>query len=330
MEKHPKLSVIVPVYGVEMYIERCVRSLFAQSLDGVEFIFIDDCTPDNSVEIIENLIADYRQHIQEQNWIVKLEKMPENSGSSAVRRYGIQLATGDYIIHCDSDDYIDKQMFYEMYSLASNNNYDLVVCDFIFYKENNNEYRKGLQSYNPNNLFYEVLNNESSCVLWNKMFRRSLYEFKDFVFPANGMNMGEDFAIVLQLLYSCKSIGYISKPFYNYCFNPFSISKKKSPEAVYKNTMEWADNIRLVENFFYSKGVIKKFSEEIEKWKYLSKIYLISNVSDKSYYSLWKTLFSEINFSVYSNSLLSYKEKYYYFITYIGVCKSLLFYKFFS
>ena len=83
----PKVSVLVPVYGVEKYIERCARSLFEQTLDDIEFIFVDDCTPDRSIEILESVIEKYRLRFAEKKYDVRIERMPTNSGQAAVRRH---------------------------------------------------------------------------------------------------------------------------------------------------------------------------------------------------------------------------------------------------
>ena len=126
----PKVSVVVPIYGVEKYIERCVRSLFSQTLDDIEFVFIDDCTIDNSMLILENLIIEFEEHIDNMHWSIVRYKMPRNSGLPSVRKRGIELATGDYILHCDSDDWMDSNMVSDMWNLANDRNLDVVICGF--------------------------------------------------------------------------------------------------------------------------------------------------------------------------------------------------------
>ena len=126
----PKVSVLVPVYGVEKYIERCARSLFEQTMDDIEFIFVDDCTPDHSIEILKSVIEEYRLRFAEKKYEVRIERLPTNSGLAAVRRHGIQLATGDYIINCDSDDWVDVTMYEKMYNKAIEEDADMVVCDY--------------------------------------------------------------------------------------------------------------------------------------------------------------------------------------------------------
>ena len=120
----PKVSVIIPVYNVEKYIERCSENLFSQTLDDIEFIFIDDCTPDRSIEILKSVLERFPNRKE----TVKILKMPKNSRQAAVRKYGMELATGDYIIHCDSDDWVDVDLYEKMYTEAVRSDADVVIC----------------------------------------------------------------------------------------------------------------------------------------------------------------------------------------------------------
>ena len=122
----PKVSIIIPVYGVEKYIERCSRSLFEQTLDDLEYLFIDDCTPDKSIDVLKNILEEYPNR---KNQVV-IHRMDQNSGQAIVRRWGMLNATGKYVTHCDSDDWIDVRMYEAMYNKAITNNADVVVCDY--------------------------------------------------------------------------------------------------------------------------------------------------------------------------------------------------------
>ena len=126
MNKNPLVSVIVPIYGVEPYIEKCARSLFEQSLENMEFIFVNDCTPDKSVEILRQVIEDYpRRYLQ-----IQIIEHEENRGLAMARNSGLLIAKGEYIIHCDSDDWVELDMYEEMYEKALEKNADIVICDY--------------------------------------------------------------------------------------------------------------------------------------------------------------------------------------------------------
>ena len=120
----PAVSVIVLVYKVEKYIERCARSLFEQTLQDIEYIFVDDCTPDRSIEILERVLEDYPER-KSQVIILHNER---NSGLPFSRRRGVEAASGDYIIHCDSDDWPESDMYAKLYAKASSENLDMVKC----------------------------------------------------------------------------------------------------------------------------------------------------------------------------------------------------------
>ena len=120
------VSVIVPIYNVEKFIARCVKSLMEQSLDRVEYIFIDDATPDNSIVILKEVLSYYPQrslHCQ----IIKHEK---NNGLPAARNTGLSLAKGQYIFHCDSDDFVEHDMLKFMYEKAVETQADIVWSDW--------------------------------------------------------------------------------------------------------------------------------------------------------------------------------------------------------
>ena len=101
--KKPKVSVIVPIYNRENVIEPCARSLFEQSLNDIEYIYVDDGSKDRSVEVLKNILDNYPKR---KTW-VKIICQPDNKGVAVARRIGIEHATGEYIIHCDTDDWVD-------------------------------------------------------------------------------------------------------------------------------------------------------------------------------------------------------------------------------
>ena len=122
----PKVSIVIPVYNVEKYIERCVRTLFAQTLDDLEYIFVDDCSPDNSIDVMLKVLEEYPVRKPQ----VKLIRHEINQGVSQSRQDGVEAATGEYIIHCDPDDWVELDMYEQLYTKAKETNADLVLCDY--------------------------------------------------------------------------------------------------------------------------------------------------------------------------------------------------------
>ena len=102
-----KLSIIVPMYNTEKYIERCARSLFEQTLTGIEFIFVNDCSPDRSLLILKRIIDEY----VDRSLVIRIIEHEKNMGLAVARTTGLNQAKGEYIIHCDSDDWIETDMY---------------------------------------------------------------------------------------------------------------------------------------------------------------------------------------------------------------------------
>lgn len=119
-----KVSIIVPFYNVENYIEKCLKSLVNQTLKDIEILLVNDGSKDGSEEIAKKFIETYP------NKIVYFKK--ENGGLSDARNYAIPYAKGEYIAFLDSDDYVEPNMYEEMYNKAKEQTLDYVECDFLW------------------------------------------------------------------------------------------------------------------------------------------------------------------------------------------------------
>ena len=123
------ISVIIPIYNVEKFVERCILSIINQTYTKeVECIIVNDCTPDSSMKIVERLVADYKGQIR-----FKLLNHERNKGIAAVRNTGLNAASGDYIIYIDSDDYCEQDMLEKMYTKAVEEDADVIVAEFLGY-----------------------------------------------------------------------------------------------------------------------------------------------------------------------------------------------------
>ena len=206
------LSVIVPIYGVEKYIEQCAVSLFEQSLKDIEFIFVNDQTKDNSVKILEAVIDRY-EHLKNRIKIINHQK---NMGQAAARTTGLGYAKGEYIIHLDSDDWVDLNLYQKMYFQAKTENADIVCCNFKFiYKSSVDElkFKQNQKDFlDLNELNFDLLYSS----LCNKMVKRELYLKNNLSF-FEGVNMWEDLGMMTRLRYHCKKVSFLDENlFYNY------------------------------------------------------------------------------------------------------------------
>ena len=205
-----KVSVIVPIYKVEGFIERCVRSLMEQTLDEVEYIFVDDASPDRSVAILQRTLADYPERANQ----VRILTHEQNKGLPAARNTGLEVAQGEYIFHCDSDDYVEREMLAEMYEAAKQDDADYLWSDFFLSFEQNERYMKVRSYATAEEALNGVLDGAMKYNVWNKLVRRSLYAENTVRFPA-GHSMGEDMTMI-RLLACAKWVAYIPKAYYHY------------------------------------------------------------------------------------------------------------------
>jgi glycosyltransferase involved in cell wall biosynthesis len=219
----PKVTVIIPVYNVESFIEKCSCSLFDQTLDDVEYIFVNDATPDRSMEILNDVIARYPNRRGQ----IRILNHERNLGLPDARKSGIMAATGEYIIHCDSDDWVEPEMYEKMYDKAVAESADVVIAGF------KRETPQGPVTVSVGNLpadvhvmFQELYRNKIPfypCV-WNKLFKRSIYVDNN-ILPYEGLALGEDVNLTFRLLFYARRLAVVDEPLYHYnCCNESAMS----------------------------------------------------------------------------------------------------------
>ena len=244
----PKVSVIVPIYNVEKYLERCVRSLFEQTLDDIEYIFVNDCTPDNSISLLERIANEYPNRVPQ----VKIIHHTQNLGLSEARATGMNAMTGEYHIHCDSDDWVEPDMYELMYNQAIKTNADIVVCDFVHeFKDSQRENH------------YEPIKNPHKCITsdngtqwwtcWNRLVKTSLIT-RHSIRPISRINMLEDLYLMMNVYYFANVVEYVPKCLYHYnrC-NQSSIIATSYSASVLSQKIH---TLKSLETFFRDKNFI--------------------------------------------------------------------------
>lgn len=232
-----KISVIVPVYGVEKYIERCAVSLFEQTYDNIEYVFVDDKTPDNSIGKLKDVLEKYPSRKD----FVNIVAHDVNKGLSSARETGILACTGDFIVHVDSDDFVDCDMVRQFVVAACENNADIVVAgtEQEYGDKSLDDFRAC--SVNDKNVYIRrMLRQELPSNIWGKMFKTSLYK-ECGIHCIPGIGYGEDFAVLPKLLFYAKKISCVEKPLYHYVhYNTGSFT----------NVFKWKnlEDLMLVEN----------------------------------------------------------------------------------
>lgn len=218
----PKVSVIVPVYNAEEYLRRSLDSLQVQTLREFEVILVDDGSTDSSPVICD-------EYVENDNRFIVIHK--RNEGVSAARQNGLDAAQGEYVIHVDSDDWVESDMLEELYAKAVSADADIVICDYF----NNVGDKQIISKQCPSSLdssqvlceLFQQLH--GSC--WNKLARRVCYKQYGVRFPI-GVNYCEDLYTWVQFLkHEEVKVAYLDKAFYHYFSNPNSITRSyKRPQ----------------------------------------------------------------------------------------------------
>lgn len=205
-----KISVIIPIYKVERYITRCAESLMRQTLPEVQFVFVDDATPDNSISLLEAVL----ERFPERRGDVVILRHNANKGLPSARNTGLYVAEGEYIFHCDSDDYVEVDMLSKMYALAEKESADIVWCDWYLSFEGSERYMRQPDYSNAEDALKAMLSGGMKYNVWNKLAARRLYVENFISFP-DGYGMGEDMTMMLLFMKTGK-VAHLPEAKYHY------------------------------------------------------------------------------------------------------------------
>ncbi len=222
------ISVIVPIYNVEKYIERCLRSLFTQSkTDGVEFLFINDATLDGSMAVVHQLAEEF------QNLNIKIIENERNLGTSATRQRAIAAASGEYSLQIDSDDWVEPTMLEELWAEVQRSSADIVIFNYIEeYGGGRSKSRTfGSLPINGRDCLPALLTGDMMGTVWSKLIRHDLYRQAN-IKDIEALNMCEDLLICTHLFLYARRITQLNRPFYHY--NRTNASSITSSDALRK------------------------------------------------------------------------------------------------
>lgn len=223
-----KVSIITPVYNVEKYIGKCAVSLLEQTYEDIEYLFINDCTKDSSVEVLEKTLQKYPQR----RFQVKIIHHERNRGVAAARNTGIGNSTGDYLMFVDSDDYIERNMVELLVRNAEKDQADIIICDYFKSYENKEYHAQSFYTANPKEYLKKLLIREVESVLWAKLYEVSFYKKTGASF-IEGINYGEDFLVLLQLFSAAERLSYTNNCLYHYTLsNNASLTKNITVQSV--------------------------------------------------------------------------------------------------
>lgn len=263
----PKISVLVPVYKVEKYIDKCARSLFEQTYENIEYIFVDDASPDKSIDLLESIIEEYPKRKN----LVKILRHETNRGLSSARNTALDHASGDYIYIVDSDDYIDQDTLSKLMETSVSTNADIVISDFT---EIYNSYKR-VKRINilENKMQYlqAVLMRKTNFTVWGKLMRANLFDNIRFI---GDVTYAEDYGTYPRLLYYASNVVKVDIPLYNYVkYNQAACTAFMTE----KNINDALCVANMIEMFFSNVPDHEKFQETVKMSLLKFKVHLIQS-----------------------------------------------------
>lgn len=291
-----KVSVIMPMYNVSKVIKRAIESLYAQTLSGIELIFVDDCSKDDTLDTLKALLP------QKEGVQVKIVCHAENKGVAVARNTGLDHATGEYIYYVDADDYIEPNTLDKLYSKAQESDADIVGCEWFLTFEKNERHMKQANVTTGNELFEKMAHGVMRWNLWLFLVKRYLYERNGFRF-IDGMNMGEDMMVMMKLALHANRVEMIHEPLYHYIQTNSSSLTKNFSAYRYQVTC----NAEELGNYMIKIGR-NDMTNALMQLKLTLKLPLL--ISDKvEDYETWLNWFPETNGSVKENQNLPWRTR---------------------
>lgn len=224
-----KVSICIPVYNVELYIERCLDSIVNQTYKDLEIIVVNDCTPDKSMDIVERFaISDSR---------IRVLNHPKNLGLMSTRRTGYTSATGDYIMFCDSDDTLPHNAVETLLRVANEEGADIVSGNHVYCSISNDctLVSSSLKYGNDKlSIYRSLLKGEMVHNLWAKLYKSSLLKDFRYITYENFTN-GEDGCLFYQIIENVSKMVHVDCIVYNYMQNTESSTQKRLNDKAIKS-----------------------------------------------------------------------------------------------
>lgn len=265
----PLVSVIIPIFNVSQFIERCVRTLFEQTLQDVEYIFVNDCTPDDSMEKLAKMMELYPARKEQ----VVIVNHKTNQGLACSRIDGIKIASGKYIAHCDSDDWVDIDLYEKLYNKAEETGADITICDFLCEYTSGRRAEKIVTNFNcmPRQALENMHNESFYCMVWRALFRRA-FVIEHNLLPIPHVDMWEDVCVTIPAFYYANKIAKVDDSLCHYFINDQSYSANCARPKLYEDRKA---TICHLEHFFADKKDID-VRLLIAFWKMLAKSFLLT------------------------------------------------------
>lgn len=283
-----KISICVPVYNMEKYLEDCIKSLLNQTLKEIEIILVNDGSTDNSIKILEKYEKEYSN--------IKVISQP-NQGLGGARNTALKNAVGEYVGFVDADDFVENDMYKKMYLKAKENNADIVMCDYQFYPRNEMKKKKWFNPY-KGEITGEFLNRNTQP--WNKIVSNKLIKDLNFeFFEKNGDG------VFIYLMLSANKIVSIEDKLYNYRVGHSSMSTNYNMKHFEISVDSCKKQIELLEKTKY-KDKLKEYFEFRKIYVLIQAITVAAKVKNKEKFYKYVQELRNLNYkkNVYNKKIL--------------------------
>lgn len=285
-DKFMKVSILVPVYNVEKYFARCLETLFSQTYSDIEYVFVNDCTPDKSMYVLQETLEKYPSRANS----VKIIENKQNLGIAIVRNTLLENATGEYVLFVDSDDWIEVDAIEKFVDKAQQSNADIVGCDYFEeYPDRQVLFKQSYPSHHVEAMKAMTLLRIKG-VLWKLFMRRELIVHNNTYFVPE-VQFGEDYIFCCKLFFYAKSFSCVDEALYHYVqYNPNNYCSTDSGLRI----ESFSRAITIVETFYREKGVYDILEKELLQRKFLSKSSYVLDAKKRDI-KKWANYFPESN-----------------------------------
>lgn len=258
-----KVSILVPIYKAESFVPRIAECLFEQTYKNIEFVFVNDASPDKSIELLEQLVNSRYSDLKSR---VKILNNAQNLGVAASRNRALKNATGDFIVWMDADDFYSNDAVNKLMKKQEVTGADVVCGNFVTIFKNHRQVSQSKSYISTHEMLLDVISREANLCLWGRLWKKSVYDEYNINFT-EGLNIGEDYNVIGKYLYFAKSVATINDVIYYY--------DRRNENSLINNLQSMSRNEQVWCLFSDLKSF---FSEEISKDILLARAFELSEL----------------------------------------------------
>ena len=294
-----KVGVIIPVWNAAPYMERCAESLMNQTLVDMKFVFVDDASPDDSIDILQEVLARHPERANQ----AQIIHHDCNKGVAASRMTGLGFIHAEYVSQCDSDDWVEPTLYEKMYESACANNADMVVCDGVSVPSMRIVERRHRSEGHENSYLLDFLHWHLLPNVWARLARQEVY--RKVTFPIESHL--DDWVQCVQLHAYSKVVSFIPGRLYHYTENPSSITNSNNETNCEEILRQCKANMQMVEDFVISRNLANE--EDLVFLKFLVRKHLSPKLMRRQGRREYLDTYPEINWTLFTTPWVPFYYK---------------------